>query len=571
MKRILKGIVPLLLIVCIIISIGWYLFVYDREFTRDFLISQARFFDGRGNADFAARLYDMAYDYTGKDEDVAIELANQYKADGNYTKAEYTLTNAIADGGTADLYIALCKTFVEQDKLMDAVAMLDNIADPVIKAQIDAMRPVAPVATPEPGFYNQYISVEFVDSGATLYCTTNREYPSIEDVPYTEPITLPGGETILYALHVADNGLVSPLTVVGYTISGVIEEAKFADPAMEQALRELLKLEEDDKLMTDLLWEITEFTVPADAQVLTDLALLPHLEKLTVQDHKLDSLNALASLTGLRELDLSGSRFPADQLKFIAGLPALEKLILSNCGLSTIADLAGAMNLNYLDLSNNTLRNLEPLIPMTTLEELYLQHNAIVNLDALMALSALRTLDVSFNSISNLAPLAACGSLTWLNAGNNLLTALNGIDTFPALTHLYVDHNSLTDADILAKCTGLIELDISNNDLINVTALSTLVNMVKFNCSHNELLELPTFPKECVLSVLDASYNDIISIYPLRNLTELTYVYLDYNEISNIDLLADSYRLVMVNVYGNPIEDVSQLTKHNIIVNYDPT
>lgn len=571
MKRILKGIVPLLLIVGIIVSIGWYLFVYDREFTRDFLIAQARFFDGRGNAEFAAKLYDTAYDYTGKDEDVAIELANQYKADGNFTKAEYTLTNAIADGGTADLYIALCKTFVEQDKLMDAVAMLDNIADPAVKREIEKLRPAAPVTTPQPGFYNQYISVEFEPADATLYCTTNREYPSIADAPCTEPITLPGGETILYALHVADNGLVSPLTVVGYTISGVIEEAKFADPAMELALRELLKLEEDDKLMTDQLWEITEFTVPSDAQVLTDLTLLPYLEKLTIQEHKLDSLTALTTLTGLKELDLSGSRFPADQLKVIAGLPELEKLNLSDCGLSTIADLAGAMNLKFLDLSSNTLRNLEPLIPMTTLEELYLQHNAVTALDALMPLSSLHTLDVSYNSVSNLAPLSACGSLSWLNAGNNLLTGLNGIDTFPALTHLYVDHNKLKDADILAKCTGLIELDISNNELINITALSTLVNLVKLNCSHNELLELPTFPKESVLSVLDASYNGIISIYPLRNLTELTYVYLDYNDISTIDLLGKCYRLVMVNAYGNPIEDVSELTKHNIIVNYDPT
>jgi hypothetical protein len=44
-----------------------------------------------------------------------------------------------------------------------------------------------------------------------------------------------------------------------------------------------------------------------------------------------------------------------------------------------------------------------------------------------------------------------------------------------------------------------------------------------------------------------------------------------YNELTNIDALADSYRLVQVNVYGNDIDTVAELTAHDIIVNYDPT
>ena len=571
MKLFLKRCVPFFLALGILASIGWYLLVYDREFTRDMLISQARHFDARGNADFAARLYDLAYDYTGKDEDVAIELANQYRSDGNYTKAEYTLTNAIADGGSVDLYIALCKTFVEQDKLQDAVAMLNNIGDPMVKQQIEAIRPAAPIATPEPGFYNEYVFANFTREGGTLYVTTNQEYPSLSHQPFTQPLELPGGETILYALNVGDNGLVSPLTIVSYTISGVIEEAVFADPAVELALRTQLGLEDDDILMTDMLWEVKEFTVPADAQVLSDLSLLPYLEKLTVQNYRTDSLSFLTPLSCLRELDLTGCRFPASELKYVAGLGKLEWLSLSSCGLSTIADLSGSTSLKYLDLSSNTLRNLEPLIPMTTLQELYLQHNAVTALDALTPLSALQKLDISYNSVKNLAPLSACPSLSWLNASHNSIADIKGLDTFPAISQLNLGHNLLTNVDILAQCISLTELDISNNSLINIVPLSKLVNLTKLNCSHNELEELPNFPEESQLSVLDASYNGIISIYPLRHLQELTYVYLDYNEISSLDIIADCYRLVMVNAYGNPIEDVSKLTAHNIIVNYDPT
>jgi hypothetical protein len=52
---------------------------------------------------------------------------------------------------------------------------------------------------------------------------------------------------------------------------------------------------------------------------------------------------------------------------------------------------------------------------------------------------------------------------------------------------------------------------------------------------------------------------------------ELTYVYCDYNQLTTLNDIADCYRLVMVSAFGNTIKDVSKLTEHNIIVNYDPT
>ena len=571
MKRFFKRLVPFVLALGIIASVAWYLFVYDRAFTRDFLISQARFFDARGNANVAAKLYDLAYDYTGKDEDVAIELANQYKADGNYTKAEYTLTNAIADGGTTDLYIALCNVFVEQDKLLDAVAMLDNVSDPSIRMELDSMRPAAPEPDYPDGFYNQYISVSFPECDGILYCTTDGDYPSTADTPFSDPIPLPAGETSIYALRVGDNGLVSPLTILAYTVGGVIEPAKFDDPAVELAVRELLHAEADDVIMTDQLWDIKEFVYPAEAASFADLKLLPYLEKLTIPGLKLDTLGCLAPLTELRELDLSGCRFPPSDLIILAGLPNLEKLSLADCGLSTIAELSGALKLTYLDLSNNTLRNLDPLIPMSTLRELYLQHNAITALDALSALTELCKLDVSYNTITALVPLSQCPKLEWLNAGNNNIASLAGIDTFTALKHLDVDHNLLGDVRILGKCTGLTELNISHNNIATIAELWSLRELVALNCSYNKLRELPDFPEGCALSVIEASHNEIINLYAIRNLKELTYVYLDYNQLTTLDTIADCYRLVMVNAYGNEIQDVSKLTAHNIIVNYDPT
>ena len=143
MKKFIRVLVPLLLAVLIIASIGWYLFTYDRGFTRDFLLTQARYNDLHGNSRLSSWFYDLAYNFSNHDENVAIELANLYKADGNYTKAEYTLTNAINSDPSAELFTALCKTYVEQDKLLDAVSLLDKITNPEIKAEIEAQAIIA--------------------------------------------------------------------------------------------------------------------------------------------------------------------------------------------------------------------------------------------------------------------------------------------------------------------------------------------------------------------------------------------------------------------------------------------
>ena len=77
MKKLTHFLVPVLLFALIVASIGWYLFVYDRDFTRDTLLSQARFHDRYGNARLSAMFYDGAYNFSGHDQNVAIELANQ--------------------------------------------------------------------------------------------------------------------------------------------------------------------------------------------------------------------------------------------------------------------------------------------------------------------------------------------------------------------------------------------------------------------------------------------------------------------------------------------------------------
>ena len=572
MKKLIHFLVPLLMIVLVIASIGWYLFVYDRAFTRDLLLQQARDNDLKGNTSLSSWFYNLAYGFSGQDENVAIELANQYKASGNYTKAEVTLSKAIRDGATKELYIALCKTYVEQDKILDAVSMLANIPNASIKAELEAMRPAAPQADYPSGYYSQYISVTLSSSeGTTLYYTTDGDYPSIADEPYSAPIELPLGESQVYAVSVADNGLVSPVTILGYTIGGVIEPVIFMDASMEQAIRAALGYDQSHVLYTNDLWQITELEVPSDAMTLEDLIYLTYLENLTVNGRNMSNLQDFAGLNHLKKLDLSGCRFPADSLKAIASLPHLKELNLSNCSLSTLSGLENAESLEILDISNNTIRNLEPLSNMSALSELYLQHNAVANLTVVGGLPELTVLDVSYNALTSIAPLTGNVRLTKLNASNNQIGDVSAAASLPMLAELNLDYNGLTDISGLSGCASLKTLTVSNNQLSSIDALSGMSTLERLDFSYNSVSSLPDFGANSAMQVIDGSYNALESIDSIAKMADISYIYMDYNKLTSVDALADCFHLVQVNVYGNEIPDVSALTEHDILVNYDPT
>ena len=571
MKRTIKRFLPIIISLVIICSIIWYLFSYDRGFMQDILLGSARYFEQQGNHQVATWLYNQAYLHSGNDDGVIIELAERFKKIGNFTQAEVVLTNAIKEGGSADLYIALSRTYVEQDKLMDAVEMLENITNPEIKAQLDAQRPAAPVATPVSGYYTQYMNVTIaVDDGIRLYVAGDKDFPSIENA-YQGGITLVGGENKINAIAVDANGLVSLPSYFSYIVGGVIEEVAISDPVLDSHFRELLNMSAADKLFSDDLWTITSLTVPEGVENLTDLSRLTYLETLVIDGQSVDGLQMLSPLTQLKNLTIQGCPLSATDLSIIGALPNLENLVLSNCSLTNISGLSGASRLVNLDLSNNAIKDLSPLSFMEKLTSLNLSGNALTNLSPLSALGNLTTLDVSYNSLTSLLPLSTCPKLSALAATNNQIKEIPLFNDTTVLTALSLTSNDLTDVSPLSKYTSLTSLALAYNQISDVSGLSGLKQLASVNISHNQITTLPSWSKDCALVELDGSYNKITSVSPLRGLACLNYVTLDHNKLSNINPLADCRMLVRVSVFGNYVKDVSKLTDMSIIVSYDPT
>ncbi len=571
MKKAIRIIVPIILVIAILAGIYWYLFIYDRAFTREMLLSTARYFERQGEQSIAAWFYDRAYEQGDGSDAVAIELARQYVKSGNYTKAEQTLYRAIRDGGGAEVYVALSEVFVKQDKLIDALDLLDNIPDEEIAAQLDAMRPAAPVAQQEPGFYNQHISVSIVTDGSTLYVNTAGEYPTIGKDLYTAPIKLHDGENVLCAIAVGSNGLVSPAQMLSYTVGGVVEPMDFVDAAMEAAIRTSLNLSDEVTVYTNDLWNIHQFTIPADASDYSDLKHMIFLESLTITDGVKGQLQVLAELSSLKTLSITGTSVSSDELKIVGSLASLESLTLNNCNLSTSAGLAGNTKLKYLDLGNNAIRNIDALSGMTSLEEVCLKSNALTDISVLSSLSMLTKLDVSYNSLTSLAPICSLSKLSWLDASTNQINNLGKIAQLQQLAYLNVSSNSLSSLSNLSGCSGLQTLYIANNQLTDISPLASLTKLTYLDFSHNSVTSLPQWPMNCALVTIDGSYNNLTDLSRLSGLTSLNNVLMDYNSgIKSVNVLANCPNLVSVNVYGTKVTDVSSLTAQNIIVNYNP-
>ena len=571
MKRFLRIFVPLLLTIVLIFSLGWYFFRFDPDLTRDILISQARYMDDQGNHSLASWFYRMAYRQSGNDETIALELAEQYHAMGNYTKAEYTLSNAIADGASVDLYVSLCNLYVEQNKLLDAVNMLDNVSNPFIKAQLDTLRPAPVVPSHEPGYYNHYISLSFTAPHSDIYITTDSSYPSTDHAPYSMPVSLSAGETVITALAVGDNGLVSPLAIFSYTVAGVIEEVTISDPGLDQAIRKSLSVSADHALYSNELWTITALEIPYNTKSLSDLSKLPFLTRLTMDSIHFDNLSALSSLQNLEQLVLSDMTVSTADLQTIAALPRLTELTMVQCGLSNITPLSEAKSMTYLNLSGNTLRDLSALEEMFELKELHLNHNAVTDLSSLSALSKLEVLDLSFNSVTTPAPLSGCIRLRELSLSNNALSDLVGLNRLTALASLDLSFTGISDVTVLAINTNLTHLDISNNALTDISSLKSLTNLNSLNFSYNQVTQLPEFSKDCPLVTIKGSQNQLTSLDALEGMMSLNYVKMDHNkDLTSAEPLENCYALVELSIYGTGIHDVTTLRQMGVIVLYSP-
>ena len=552
MKYILKIFLIVLLVVAIIGAACWFFLVQRPDLTMSVFAHWGDYFYDAGRYNRAVSLYETACKLSPNNANLPVRLAQAYINSGNYTKAEYTLVSAITNNPeSVQLYVALSKTYIEQDKILDAEQMLDRITSADVKAQIDALRPNAPVLSPESGYYSEYIDVSVSATGGTAYLAVNQDYPSVEMDAYEAPVTLEAGDSKVVVVTVAENGLVSDAVYGGYTIGSVVEEVKLSDSALDSYVRELLGKSAADTIMSDELWELEELTLPEGVQDISDLTRFAGLKTLTIQNATGLDLSVLPQLTTLQSLDLSGTTLPTSTLDAIGTLPELKKLVLQSCAVTAINPLVGLSNLEYLDLTNNSVTDLTAITALEHLKDLYLTNNPVKSITYLNSCLELERLHIENCGVSRLSSLA----------GNT------------SLQELYASNNEISDISVLSDCVSLSVLDISDNQVKDVSVIANLPELTYFLASHNQIESLPAFDTaNCKLVRINVNNNQLTDLSPLKGLPALNYIFADYNQISDISGLEDCPLLTQLNLFDNPVneEQVKALQEIGRIVNYTP-
>lgn len=552
MKYILKIFLIVLLVVAIIGAACWFFLVQRPDLTMSVFAHWGDYFYDARRYNRAVSLYETACKLSPDNANLPVRLAQAYINSGNYTKAEYTLVSAITNNPeSVQLYVALSKTYIEQDKILDAEQMLDRITSADVKAQIDALRPNAPVLSPESGYYSEYIDVAVTATGGTAYLAVNQDYPSIETDAYEAPVTLEAGDSKVVVVTVAENGLVSDAVYGGYTIGSVVEEVTLSDSALDSYVRELLGKSASDTIMSDELWELEELTLPEGVQDISDLTRFAGLKTLTIQNATGLDLSVLPQLTTLQTLDLSGTTLPTSTLDAIGTLPELKKLVLQSCAVTAINPLVGLSNLEYLDLTNNSVSDLTAITALEHLKDLYLTNNPVKSITYLNSCLELERLHIENCGVSRLSSLA----------GNT------------SLQELYASNNEISDISVLSDCVSLSVLDISDNQVKDVSVIANLPELTYFLASHNQIESLPAFDTaNCKLVRINVNNNQLTDLSPLKGLPALNYIFADYNQISDISGLEDCPLLTQLNLFDNPVNEaqVKALQEIGRIVNYTP-
>ena len=551
MKHALKIILPIILILALIIGACCFFLIARRDLTESIFVYWGEHFYEAGRYSRAVSFYKAAMHFAPKDADLAIRLADAYKKSGNYTKAEYTLVSAITQiPDSVQLYVALSKTYVEQDKLLDAETMLGRITNDAVRTQIDALRPAAPVIEPESGNYSEYIDVTVTGASGTVYAVCNSDFPASEQDVYTGPISLEAGESKIVALSVAENGLVSDAVYAGYTVGNVVEEVKLADAGMDAYVRELLGKTAGSAIMSDELWAVEELDLPDTVASLEDLPYFTGLHSLSLHHGTGLDLSVLSQLPTLRKLDLSGCTLSTAVMNTIVTLSELTSLNLSGCAVAEIDALIGLQKLETLDLSNNT----------------------VSDLTALSALLALRELNLTNNPITSLSNLKNCTELETLYAGQCAITRIAGLADHTKLKTLVLSGNKITDISALASCTAIETLDLSGNSISDISVVSGFKKLVDLNVSSNQITDLPQFDADTPLWHVDISHNQIESLAGLEGNLAVNFINADYNRIKSVAKLESCIMLVRMNLWDNPVDadEVKQLQDIGILINYNP-
>ena len=533
MKSILKTILVIIIIAAICFGIFWATRPSQRSAICLYLAKNA---ERSGNEAFAVKMYEKSLRIDPQNSKARNDAINFYKLLNNVTKVEFHLLNGIdAEPGNSYFYEELCRVYVEQGKLYDAVQLLDNVEDAIVRRKMASSRPQAPEVSPQSGTYRGELNITITAQDySKIYCTVNGDFPTTEDI--SDGLLIPvSGEMHIISVCVGQNGLISPATMASFVYQPEVASVTFEDPGVERIIRSILLRPNGDISSGDLR-SIDSFSNTVNNEII-----------------EINSVNDLEWCSELRYLDLTGVENP---LSCIASMPNLQTLALTNCNISDPSPISELQNLITLDFSGNVITSLAALKSLPNLERLHVRNNAIVDISTVGELNSLRYLDAGNNAIVDISALSDCQHLELLLLDGNRIEDIGAVKSLSSLTTLDISYNAIIDIEPLSSCTSLTTLNISANSIEIIEPLSSCVELVSLTASKNKISAVGPLASLTSMSVLDLTENTIQNADALANCTALINLNLSKNFISDVSALAVLPNLQQLNIEHNSVKNL---------------
>ncbi|MDL2288912.1 tetratricopeptide repeat protein, partial [Oscillospiraceae bacterium OttesenSCG-928-F05] len=511
----------------------------------------------------AAEQYEKALEADPGNGKIRTAAANYYYQSGNYTKAEYHYAQGISHNpGRSENYVMLCKVYVEQDKLRDAVALLDGITNAVAYQTVSAQRPLPPEIQPEPGRFEEKLKITAsAPEGTVCLSLGENTFPSVE-VPYDGPVTPEPGTITVRAVAVRD-GLVSPMVRGEYTLDNPVAPVTFTDGGME-ALARTLTGKTAGALTTRDLWGIRTMTNVAESadaalrygiKTLDDVGLFRDLERIALVGETLEDISGLIGGKKLHTVELENCGVTSEMLEAFAAMPELRSLSLENNRIGTLQGLKGATGLEALSVRKNAIADIEPLYDMRELKELDIGENAVADLSPLMLCGKLVVLSCDSNRITTLRPLYDIANLEMVNIAKNEISDLGPLGVQYRLRELNCAGNPISALDPLVECVYLERLDISQVYGLDLRPLIQMENLKTLSANSSKLKDIRPLGWCKALETLELRDNILSSVEFLGESATLRYLDVEKNMIKNVAPLKKCPALEEVRAGDNAVED----------------
>ncbi|PAD29561.1 stalk domain-containing protein [Paenibacillus sp. 7523-1] len=268
-------------------------------------------------------------------------------------------------------------------------------------------------------------------------------------------------------------------------------EVSFQDEQLEQAIKQILKKDENAAIMQKDMQSLT----------LVDLS-----------NRGIKSIQGLQYASNVKYLDLSNNK-----IEDIMPLKPLTKI-------------------RELDIADNQVASIQDLSTMTDLEMLIVNRNQISSIDVIKQLGRLHTFEANDNQISDITALSSATELTWLQLNRNQIAKIQPLSRLTKLKNLELASNRFSDLSPLKPLSkSLTSLNIGSNRISDLRALEGMTQMRALSAENNQIKNLDPLKKMSNLSSLNLNSNLVYNLEPLKSLSELHNLYLEDNRVWNLD------------------------------------